>query len=143
MSIRMRGYTLIELMIVVGIIAVILTLALPVYSNYAIRAKMDESLSAAATATAAVAATCLENPRIASLTLVDAGHSSKLSRYVSTIEISGPCASPVVTIITRDTGASPNVVLTLTGEPSTDSGMMTWTCVSNASNIYLPTRCRS
>lgn len=143
MSLRMRGFTLIELLIVVGIIAVILTLALPVHSNYVIRANVAESLSVTAPAKTAVAATCFERPKIASLTSADAGYTFQQSTYVSKIEISGPCTLPVITVTTRNTGASPDIVLTLTGEPSTDSEMMTWTCASNASNIYLPSACRS
>ena len=40
-----RGFTLIELMIVVAIIAIIISLALPVYTNYTTRAKVGEALS--------------------------------------------------------------------------------------------------
>ena len=42
------GFTLIELMIVIAIVAIIVALAVPAYRNFTIRAKVAECLSAAA-----------------------------------------------------------------------------------------------
>jgi len=50
-----RGFTLIELMIVVAIIAVLATIALPAYTNYTIRAQVTEGLLAASDAKLAIA----------------------------------------------------------------------------------------
>ncbi|MBR6025992.1 MAG: pilin [Neisseriaceae bacterium] len=43
-----KGFTLIELMIVVAIIAILAALALPAYQDYTVRAKVSEALTAAA-----------------------------------------------------------------------------------------------
>jgi len=139
-----NGFTLIELMIVIAIIAIILTLALPVYSNYTIRAKVGEGLAVAANAKTAAGDTCQSEPNIASLTNQRAGYGFGGSPYIESIEISGSCAQPLITITTRNTGATPPPVLHLTGDNSAGTGRLAWTCqIVVGQNIHVPMTCRS
>ena len=142
-SSRSAGFTLIELMIVIATIAIILTLALPVYSNYTIRAKVGEALGIAASAKTSVAATCIEDPTILLLNPTLTGYAFGGSQYVESILIEGPCTDPVITIKTWQTGAVADPVLTLTGNFPSGSSKITWTCTTNGSNIYVPQTCRS
>jgi len=139
------GFTLIELMIVVSIIAIILTLALPVYTNYTIRAKIGEALSVAAAAKTAVTATCMENPNLTGLDNNAVGYSFNASTWVESINVSEDCTEPVITILTRNTGApAPTPQITLTGFPSLSGGIFSWMCSSpNAPNYLVPSTCRS
>jgi len=142
------GFTLIELMIVIAIIAIILALALPVYSNYTIRAKITEGLSLANSAKTAVSSSCIEDPTIGGITNSLAGYGfiagTDDESYVADIQASGPCTNPVITITTKNTGQLPNPVLLMTGELTPSSGKIEWKCSSNNTPDWLlPNSCRS
>ena len=57
MKMIQKGFTLIELMIVVAIIAILAAIALPAYQDYTIRSQASEALTLAAAAKTAVAET--------------------------------------------------------------------------------------
>ncbi len=140
---RQAGFTLIELMIVLAVIAVIVSLALPVYTDYTIRAKVGEAMSVGAAAKTAISATCIEDPTIDPLTNSMAGYSFAPSEWVDTVVASGPCTNPVITVTTQNTGATPDIVLTLTGNLDATLSRLQWVCTSNAADRNVPPECRT
>ena len=92
-----KGFTLIELMIVVAIIGILAAIAIPAYQDYTIRAQVSEGLTLAAAAKAAVAETYL-NTGTAPANRMQAGMSNNATdtygKYVSSIDV----ADGIITI---------------------------------------------
>ena len=59
---RQQGFTLIELMIVIAILAILMALAVPTYTTYVARAKVAECLSAAGSMKMSIGQTAMTLP---------------------------------------------------------------------------------
>src|SRR5688572_14969268 len=90
-----KGFTLIELMIVVAIIGILAAIAIPAYQDYTIRSQVTEGLNLAGAVKAAVAEryaqTGIWPTSLTDLGIVDAGgnETPPAGKYVSSVDI-GP-----------------------------------------------------
>ena len=136
-----KGFTLIELMIVIAIIAILAAIALPAYQDYATRAKVSEVLVMSEPAKLAVSETASSLGGLANVTAANSGYSFPgATSYVSGVAITD--ASGIVTVTSTVPNATGDLTLTPT-EVAAGSAQLTWVCASAAIPAkYLPSKCR-
>lgn len=138
-----KGFTLIELMIVVAIIGILAAVALPAYQDYTTRAKVSEVILMAAPAKLAVVETTSSLGGLAGLTAANSGYVFPgATKYVSGVAITP--ATGVVTVTSIVPGALGNVAYVPT-EVAAGTGQLTWLCNTAATTVtakFLPAECR-
>ncbi|CAE6503941.1 type IV pilus assembly protein PilA [Nitrosomonas nitrosa] len=137
-----KGFTLIELMIVVAIIGILAAVAIPAYQDYTIRARVSEAVSVASAAKTTVSENISSNggtlPADACL-----GVTAITATIGNVASMSCTPATGAITVAT--TAAAGGVTLVLTpNAPGAAGSTITWGCQRTAgSNNHVPANCRA
>ena len=132
-----KGFTLIELMIVVAIIGILAAVALPAYQDYTIRAKASELILAASAFRTSISEKYQTDP--ASSASMGTGLTVTVVGKISAGSVTD---AGIITVQGSTASTSTGAAITITMTPTTTSGgVLTWACVGTPSK-YLPATCR-
>jgi type IV pilus assembly protein PilA len=137
-----KGFTLIELMIVIAIVGILAAVALPAYQDYTIRARISEPLALLGEAKTSMTEYYIANG-ILPATATAAGIRSVIgTQLVSTMGIT--VSGNIVVALTADPSLGPAASSTIVfSNMGTGSGTIVYRCIPGTiTPKYLPANCR-
>lgn len=141
-----KGFTLIELMIVVAIIGILAAVALPAYQDYTVRAKVSEGLIAASSARTAVSEVYANAGKMLP-TANSMNVQTQASQWVASVgwTYTDDNSGDIVVTLQNVTGlgAAAGTTLILRASGTSTTGAVAWQCGKGTIlSKYLPGSCK-
>jgi len=140
-----RGFTLIELMIVVAIIGILAAIAIPQYQDYTIRARVTEGFNLAGAVKTGVAEFFNTNSSWPTSNALAGVSDTISSKYVSSVSLSTATPGIITVVYTASVGltAGQTVQLSPTALAGQSAGAVDWICTGGTLTAkYRPANCR-
>ena len=142
-----KGFTLIELMIVVAIIGILAAIAIPAYQNYTARAQVSEAMNLLGGAR-----TLAAEDLYATGTFPDTARLGVLgalleSEYVASVTSVANADGGIITATVQNIGPIPaaadnTILFTYLAEDEDAGDSETWTCTTTIDEKWSPRRCQ-
>ncbi|MFD1804118.1 prepilin peptidase-dependent pilin [Mixta tenebrionis] len=135
---KQQGFTLIELMIVIGIVAILSAIGIPAYQSYLQKAALTDMLQTMLPYKTAVELCAVEHGATSGCSAGSNGvPAGKGSRYVASVSI----ASGVITLTGRESLSG--LTVTLSPHWQSNEGQMAWRRSCDSKNSSLQNNCRN
>ena len=137
-----KGFTLIELMIVVAIVGILAAVAIPAYMDYVVRSKVSEGMAAMGACKTSVSEYANVNASLPA-DETSAGWTNIATKYVSALVVNGGAITITLQNMNPSDPDGKTITLTPTAVGANATFIITeWSCSTDASKKFVPAQCR-